>query len=96
VLYGVLQVVIDPAEKRRGLEGLMTKYAPHLTAGVDYAPMPDEDVAQTSVYRLDVESRVGKHNVKPDDYPAYAYPGGSFIDAERAARRATLKPKELA
>lgn len=96
VLYGTVRVVIDPTEKRHGLEGLMAKYAPQLTPGVDYVPMPDDDITQTSVYRLDVETRVGKHNVKPDDYPAYPYPGGSFIDAERTAGRATLKPKELA
>lgn len=96
VCYGTLCLVTNPAEKRRGLEGLMAKYAPHLTAGVDYQAMPDADVAQTSVYRFDVESRVGKHNVKPEDYAAYPYPAGSFIEAERAAGRLVLKPKELA
>lgn len=96
VLYGGVRVVADVAEKRRALEGLMAKYAAHLTAGVDYAPMPDSDIALTSVYCLDVETRVGKHNVKPNDYPAYAYPGDTFINTERAAGRVTLKAKELA
>ncbi len=96
ILYGTVRVVADPHEKRHGLEGLMRKYAPQLQPGVDYTPMPDADVAETSVYCLEVESRVGKHNVKPADYPAYPYEGGSFIDAERAAGRATLKAKELA
>jgi nitroimidazol reductase NimA-like FMN-containing flavoprotein (pyridoxamine 5'-phosphate oxidase superfamily) len=96
IAYGPLRLVTDPAEKRHGLEGLMEKYAPHLVPGVDYTPMPEGDVAQTSVYRLDVETRVGKHNVKPLDYPAYPYPCPSFIEAERAAGRHTLKPKELA
>jgi uncharacterized protein len=96
VLYGMANVVTDPAAKRAALEGLMAKYAPHLTAGVDYTPMPDGDIALTSVLRLRVEERVGKHNVKPAEYPAYPYPGGSFIDAERVAGRVTVKPKELA
>jgi nitroimidazol reductase NimA-like FMN-containing flavoprotein (pyridoxamine 5'-phosphate oxidase superfamily) len=96
ILYGTAEVVGDPAEKRLALEVLMAKYAPHLTAGVDYEPMPDRDIALTSVLRLRVEERVGKHNVKPVDYPAYPYPGGSFIDAERAAGRVTVKAKELA
>lgn len=96
VAYGDLSVLTDPAEKRAALEGLMTKYAPHLTPGVDYVPMPDSDVDQTSVFCFAIETRVGKHNVKPAEYPAYPYPGGSFIDAERAAGRATVKDKELA
>src|SRR5918911_2672229 len=95
-VYGTARVVEDPAEKRRGLEGLMAKYAPQLEPGVDYTPMPDADVATTSVYCLEIEQRVGKHNVKPLDYPAYAYPGQSFIDEERAAGRTTVLPKELA
>ena len=95
VLYGTVEVLCDAASKRRALDGLMAKYAPHLTPGVDYAPMPDADIAQTSVYRLAIEERVGKHNVKPDDYPAYPYPGESFIDAERDAGRLRLGPKEL-
>lgn len=92
LVYGSLEVVTDLAARRQGLEGLMTKYAPHLVPGVDYTPMPDKDVARTAVFRLAVTERVGKHNVKPGDYPAYPYPGESFIDAERAAGRITVKP----
>ena len=96
VCYGTVRVVADAAEKTYALEGVMAKYAPHLVAGVDYEPMPESDIAITSVYRFDIETRVGKHNVKPEEYPAYSYPHGSFIDAERAAGRATMRPKELA
>ncbi len=95
VLYGTIDVVRDATAKRRALDGLMAKYAPQLAPGVDYVPMPDTDIAQTSVYRLTIAERVAKHNVKPDDFPAYPYPGESFIDAERAAGRATMLPKEL-
>jgi nitroimidazol reductase NimA-like FMN-containing flavoprotein (pyridoxamine 5'-phosphate oxidase superfamily) len=96
ILYGTVCVVDDAVEKKYALEGVMTKYAPQLVAGVDYEPMPDSDIAITSVYRFDIETRVGKHNVKPEEYPAYPYPHGSFIDAEREAGRATMRPKELA
>jgi len=95
VIYGELSLVTDDEEKRRVLYGLMAKYAAHLDSGVDYTPMSDSDIAITSVYRLAVAERVGKHNVKPLDYPAYAYEGGSFIEEERAASRVTLLPKEL-
>ena len=94
--YGTARLVRDRDEKRVGLEGLMAKYAAQLKAGVDYEPMPDSDIDQTSVYCLDIEERVGKHNVKPDDYPAYPYDGSSFINEERAVGRATVRPKELA
>lgn len=96
VLYGTAELVTEPAEKRRALEGLMAKYAPHLTAGVDYEPMPDRDIELTSVIRMTIAERVAKHNIKPEAYEAYPYPGGSFIEAERAAGRITLKAKELA
>jgi nitroimidazol reductase NimA-like FMN-containing flavoprotein (pyridoxamine 5'-phosphate oxidase superfamily) len=96
VLYGTAEALADPAEKRRALEGLMTKYAPHLTAGVDYEPMSDADIAQTSALRLTIAERSGKHNVKPAEWDAYTYPRESFIDAERAAGRVTIKAKDLA
>lgn len=96
ICYGTVRVVADAAEKRRALEGLMAKYAPHLTAGTDYAPMPDSDIALTSVHCMEVDTRVGKHNVKPAEYPAYPNPAESFIDAERAAGRTTMQLKELA
>lgn len=96
VLYGRARLVGDLYEKRRALEALMVKYAPQLVPGTDYTPMPDADVTRTSVHCLEVETRVGKHNVKPDDYPAFAYPGVSFIETERQAGRLSLKPKELA
>lgn len=93
--YGTLAVVDEVATRRIGLEGLMTKYAPHLKAGVDYQPMPVSDIDRTSVFRMVVEERVAKHNVKPADYPAYPCPGESFIDAERNAGRVTMKWKEI-
>jgi nitroimidazol reductase NimA-like FMN-containing flavoprotein (pyridoxamine 5'-phosphate oxidase superfamily) len=96
VCYGTVRVVADATEKKYALEGVMDKYAPHLVAGVDYEPMPESDIALTSVYCLEIEARVGKHNVKPDAYPAYPFPHGSFIDAEREADRATMREKELA
>ena len=96
VIYGKVRVATDLAEKRYRLEGLMTKYAPQLTPGVDYEPMPDGDVSATLVYVLEIDTKVGKHNVKPADYPAYPCPNPSFLDEERAAGRASVRPKELA
>lgn len=96
ICYGSVTVATDFAERKQALEGLMAKYAPHLTADVDYAPMPDVDIRQTSVYRIEIAERVGKHNVKPADYPAYPIPNPSFIDAEREAGKLTIGAKDLA
>jgi nitroimidazol reductase NimA-like FMN-containing flavoprotein (pyridoxamine 5'-phosphate oxidase superfamily) len=94
--YGTLRLERDFATKKTALEGIMAKYAPQLQPGVDYRPMPDGDVDQTSVFCFEIDERVAKHNVKPDDYPAYAYPAGSVLDEERAAGRAFVRTKELA
>ncbi len=96
ILYGTVRVVADAAEKRRALEGLMVKYAPQLAPGADYVPMPDSDIALTSVHCMEIDTRVGKHNIKPTDYPAYPNPSASFIAAERDAGRTTMGLKELA
>jgi len=95
ILYGTALEVTDRPAKRRALEGLMSKYAPHLQPGVDYTPMPDDDIDQTSVHCIEITERVGKHNVKPADYPGYVYRGEPFIETERAAGRYTIKAKEL-
>jgi hypothetical protein len=74
----------------------MRKYAPQLEPGRDYRPMPDDDIEHTTVFRFTVNERVGKHNVKLMDWPAYEYPGESFIAAEREAGRVTVKSNEVA
>ncbi len=92
VCEGMARTVRNGAQKRRALEGIMAKYAPHLAPSADYAPMPDKDVAVPNVYRLDIEVRVGKHNIRPLDQAGFAYPAASFIAAERSAGRVTTRP----
>lgn len=96
IAYGTIAVEDDPARKRAALDGIMAKYAAHLVPGTDYDIMPEADIERTTVLRLDVRERVAKHNIKPDDYPAYQYEAPAFIATERAAGRLTVKPKELA
>jgi nitroimidazol reductase NimA-like FMN-containing flavoprotein (pyridoxamine 5'-phosphate oxidase superfamily) len=57
VCHGVAHTVRETKDKRRVLEGIMAKYAPHLSPGTDYAPMPERDVAIPNVYRLAVTAR---------------------------------------
>ena len=93
VAYGTLRVVDDEAEQWRVQDGLMRKYAPGFEAGRDYRPADADDLRRMAVYRLDVERRIAKHNIRAADHPAVPYPAFSFIDEERAADRLTNRPK---
>ena len=61
--------VEDPEEAERGLQLLMEKYAPHLEAGKDYRPIATEEVAQTSVIRILIETWSGKEKTEAADFP---------------------------
>ncbi|MGD2121731.1 MAG: pyridoxamine 5'-phosphate oxidase family protein [Gemmatimonadota bacterium] len=69
VLTGRAVEVDDPEEALRGLELIMAKYAPHLEAGEDYAPIQPEELIRTSVVRIDIESWSGKEKDAPEDFP---------------------------
>ncbi|MDX1383758.1 MAG: pyridoxamine 5'-phosphate oxidase family protein, partial [Thermoanaerobaculia bacterium] len=69
VAFGRGRVLDDDAEKEAGLVLLMAKYAPHLESGVDYAPPSPEELARTSVYRIDVDAWSGKKKKVDDDFP---------------------------
>mgnify|MGYP001098767840 CR=1 FL=1 len=56
-------------EAEHGLQLLMDKYAPHLQAGVDYRPIAPDEVARTSVLRIDIDSWSGKRKKEADDFP---------------------------
>jgi len=75
VAFGQVRPVAEVAEKRRALEGIMEKYAPHLEAGRDYRPIMEEELARTAVHRLQIESWSGKEKVAAPDFPgAYTLP----------------------
>jgi nitroimidazol reductase NimA-like FMN-containing flavoprotein (pyridoxamine 5'-phosphate oxidase superfamily) len=74
VVFGRAMVVEDDAEGERALQKLLDKYAPHLRPGRDYRPIQPEELAVTSVYRIDIEEWSGKQKVAPADHPgAYLY-----------------------
>lgn len=62
VAFGRVRVVAEPDEQRRLLAGLIHKYFPRLTAGREYRPITDQELARTSVYALAIESWSGKEN----------------------------------
>jgi nitroimidazol reductase NimA-like FMN-containing flavoprotein (pyridoxamine 5'-phosphate oxidase superfamily) len=77
VVFGRARVVADEAEAERALQKLLDKYAPHLRPGRDYRPIQSEELAVTTVYRIDIDEWSGKQKVAPADHPgAYRYGQG--------------------
>ncbi|MFN8420592.1 MAG: pyridoxamine 5'-phosphate oxidase family protein [Anaerolineae bacterium] len=48
---------------------------PHLQSGIDYRPIAPEELARTSVYRIDIEEWSGKRKQVTDDFPGAFYYG---------------------
>jgi nitroimidazol reductase NimA-like FMN-containing flavoprotein (pyridoxamine 5'-phosphate oxidase superfamily) len=63
VVFGRARLLEDPAEKERALQGLLDKYFPDLKPGVDYRPMTSEEISQTAVFALDIETWSAKRKV---------------------------------
>lgn len=77
VATGLARTVRDPDEARESLEGLLAKYAPHLTPGVDYRPIVPEELRRTAVFRLDIERWSGKEKAvgaHPGAFPVPTLP----------------------
>src|SRR5512141_1148901 len=75
VVFGTARIVTDPAEARRLLSGLISKYFPKMTAGKEYREITDKELRATSVYAIQIESWSGKENWEQradqsDEWPA--------------------------
>lgn len=93
VVFGKAQIVTDKAEMRHGLQLLLDKYFPHLQPERDYHPITDDELARTSVYRIDIESWSGKRKQVADDFPgAFQYP--IHLPPNAAAGHRTTSPKK--
>ncbi len=60
IVFGRARLVEDEAEKRHGLQGLLDKYFPDLVPGRDYRPITEDELAQTSVFAIEIEGWSGK------------------------------------
>lgn len=67
--FGIGGIVEDEDEARRALQMLLDKYAPHLRPGRDYRATTDDELARTTVYRIDVEAWSGKQKEVEPDFP---------------------------
>ncbi len=64
IAFGKIRVLENIEEKRRALYGLIEKYFPRMIPGEHYRPITDQELRQTSVYAIAIESWSGKRNWK--------------------------------
>lgn len=67
--FGTGRIVEDEAEAKGALQMLLDKYAPHLRPGRDYRATTDDELARTTVYRVDIETWSGKQKEVEADFP---------------------------
>lgn len=75
VAFGESHPVTDEGERRRAMESVMRKYAPHLEPGADYRAITAKELARTGIHRLDIDVWSGKEKLAPPNFPgAYRLP----------------------
>ena len=62
IAFGEIRVLGLMDEKRDVLQGLLHKYFGEMESGKDYRPITDEELKQTSVYGIKINSWSGKKN----------------------------------
>ena len=62
IVFGYIRVIDSMIEKREVLNGLLHKYFNEMISGKDYRPITDEELKQTSVYGISINSWSGKKN----------------------------------
>lgn len=73
--FGTIAIVRDAEEARSALQRFLDKYAPHLSPGADYRPITDDELARTTVFRMEIDSWSGKRKLAEADFPgAFRYP----------------------
>ncbi|MCX8061093.1 MAG: pyridoxamine 5'-phosphate oxidase family protein [Anaerolineales bacterium] len=66
VAFGKIRFVNDDREKEYGLIGLLRKYFADLEPGEDYRPITQDELDQTAVFCIEIESWSGKKNWKEE------------------------------
>ncbi len=85
VAFGTAVVVDDAVEAASALQALLDKYAPQLAPGRDYRAITADELARTTVMRVDVSGWSGKRKVVPMGFPgAFTYEAPSVLDRDRA------------
>ncbi len=75
VLFGSASIISDPVQATRALQLLLDKYFTHLKPGRDYRPITPEELARTTVYRIQIEQWSGKRKKVQEDFPGAFFYG---------------------
>lgn len=59
-VFGRARIVREQDEAQHGLQGMLDKYFPQLKAGADYRPITEAELAQTSVFAIEIDAWSGK------------------------------------
>jgi uncharacterized protein len=89
-IFGRARVLTDDTERERGLRLILDKYFPHLEYGVAYRAITPDELARTTVYRIDIDSWSGKRKRVDDDF------AGAFHYGAYPAQRMATPNSELA
>lgn len=74
VVFGTIEVLTDDAQAQHALQMLLDRFFPHLKAGVDYRGILPEEVNQTAVYGVKIDTWSGKEDRAREDFPgAFSY-----------------------
>ena len=81
-LYGVVRVIEDATEAKKGLQALLDKYCPHLKPGEDYQAITTNEMDATTSYCMDIKKWTGKQKKVDEDFPGaffYGFPPGDAL-----------------
>ena len=63
IVFGQARIVSDREDKQHALQGLLDKYFPDKRPSVDYRPIMDVELVNTTVVAIDVEAWSGKEHM---------------------------------
>ena len=73
LVFGEATILSDEQEAEYALQILLDKYAPHLQAGKDYRSIQKEELARTTVYKIEIKDWRGKQKKVEEDFPGAFY-----------------------
>ncbi|MFQ5595173.1 MAG: pyridoxamine 5'-phosphate oxidase family protein [Anaerolineae bacterium] len=82
-VFGHATIVAEEDEARHGLQLLLDKYFPHLQSGQDYRPIMPQELARTTVYRIQIEQWSSKQKKAEADFQGAFFYTDNVVRDER-------------
>lgn len=84
VVFGVGRIIEDESEATQALQAMLDKYAPHLTPDEDYRPPMPEELARTTVMRIDITEWSAKRKSVEEHEGAFWYEEEAMLPSLQA------------